>query len=243
MSTYTLYHGDDPHTTTDDPKVVIAHAKAKGHRLTMYHTHGIKPLPRLTLPLLKDQPADNVYQELTTSIAKSNRTSFPGEYDKVLGKTDGDGYRLTTTDGHRALMTIGEGERLPAKSARQFTPGPVQFVLNRPFADVWRRMSVLAEGWIDLELTSVALMLSTRDAVGDTAAEFYPLDVPAYRAISIAEPVRFTLNPKYLAPLLRFWPITVAYRAPVDGDTASPLTFSPAGVDWRYIVMSKRWKS
>lgn len=236
--TYTLYHDTGSNTHTDDPKVVIAHAKTTGHRLTTPGTPGIKRLPRLTLPNLKDQPAETVYQELEKSIAKSNRTSDPGEYDKVLGKADEDGYWMATTDGHRALIRAGddtERERFPAKTAHLFTPGPVRFVLHRPFAQVWRRVGILAIGCIDLELARDTLTLSTRDAQGDTATEAYPLDTAA---VISGEPIRFSLNPAYLAPLLRCWPITVACRPSVEGKTTdAPLVFSPAGADWRYIVL------
>ncbi len=244
MSTYSLYHGDDPHTTTDDPKVVIAHAKARGHRLSMPSARSLSrmpSLPRVTLPNLKDQPAETVYQALAKSIAKHE--DMDGSCARVVGNADDNGYWLAATDGHRALMRAGNGtkrERFPATPACQFTPGPVQFVLNRPFADVWRRMSVCASGWIDLELTTSTLTLSTRDEDGDTATEVCP---HVYACSSLVdEPVHFRLNPTYLAPLLRFWPITVAYRPPVEDDN-SPLLFSPAGVAWRYILMpiKLRW--
>lgn len=256
--TYSLYHGDDPNTHTDDPQAVIAHAKAKGHRLTTPGTRRIPSLPRLTLPTLNDQPAEKVYQELAKSIGKHE--DWDDSCAREVGKVDEDGYWLEATDGHRALMRVEDGterERFPAKTARQFTPGPVQFVLNRPFADVWRRMSVLANGWIELELsgcsacagttgphTPIMLTLNARDEDGDTATEIYPLSGrmarPSDTAARIdAEPVSFRLNPKYLAPLLRFWPITVAYRPSAEGSDL-PLVFSPAGVDWRYILMPLR---
>ncbi len=238
MTTYSLYHDTGPNTRTDDPKVAIAHGKAKGCRLTLPGVRGIKPLPRLTLPPLKDQPAEKVYQELAKSIAKHQDSSA-----SHIGKTDEEGYWLAETDGYRALMRAGNGTeraRFPAKTARQFTPGPVRFVLNRPFAEVWRRMSILADNWIDLELTTDTLILSTRDKAGDTATEVYPFGAcDCSPAVGIAEPVTFRLNPTYLAPLLRFWPITVAYRAPVEGDAPPPLVFSPAGAGWRYILMSE----
>ncbi len=240
---YTLYHDTGPHTHTDDPKMAIAHGKARGRRLSMPNVriHRVPPLPRLTLPRLQDQLAETVYQTLATSIARHDDAT--GSCARVVGKADEDGYWCAATDGHRALMRAGdktERERFPAKTARQFTPGPGQFVLNRPFADVWRRMSVLADGWIDLELTSDALTLSTRDRAGDTATEVYTVgsSVPL---LTTDNPIHFSLNPAYLAPLLRYWPITVAYRPrPEEDYSEPPIVFSPASAGWRYILMAKR---
>ena len=155
-----------------------------------------------------------------------------------MGKADDDGYWLAATDGYRALMRVGNGivrERFPAK--HQFTPGPVRFVLNRPFAEVWRRMSLYADGWVTLELTSEKVTLSSCDGIGEyTATEAYLLGgCDCSPAVSIAEPVRFSVNPDYLMPLLRYWPITVAYR-----DEQAPIVCSPTGAGWRYLLMPKR---
>ena len=244
---YTL-RTDDGQTTTSDPRQAIALARARGHRLTTPHARTVPALPRLHLPGLTRKSDAWVRAQLCASIRKANeRSGGHPQYTQHLGQADSAGWVLTATDGHRAIFARPTGPMHgvpvpapppPLPHPEMYTPGPQRIIVGADCAAVWRRMSVLASGWVDLTATGSTLTCAVQDEAGDTATETVTLDLP------VEGTIRVRVNPAYLAPLFRRPPVTLAYSPrPEESATDPPLVCWCAGADWRYAVMGIRCRT
>lgn len=194
--------------------------------------------PRLTFPKLpaaprpRKEPAAKHRARLRDAYTLKPREQDPS-CDRVIGRPTPDGYHLTATNGHCALLErgAGNGDLLKYKgwqASDQWIDLPADFHL------ALTRVAILANErshCITLELQGPDLIIGTRGYEADATERVQVLSA------TVTRPAIVRLNAEYLDPVCGVWPLRWYMRGADD-----PQLFAPGGeaADYRAVIMPMR---
>ena len=155
----------------------------------------------------------------------------------VIGRATADGYRLTATNAHCALLERGEGTGEPL-TYRGWTASADCWVdLPPAFHLALMRVALLASERshaITLTLDGAEVVIQTKNFEGE-ASERVAL-LATSRTPPLGGSLRAVcLNAEYLDPLCGVWPLRWYVQ-----DEMSPQLFAPVGSEYRAVIMPLR---
>ena len=168
--------------------------------------------------------------------AYANREN-DGACNRVLGRPTSDGYRLIATNGHCALLELGEGEGELLPSYYHWTPGDQWIDLPPAFHLALTRVALLANERshaITLTIEGAEVLVQTSNYEG-AATERVPVLGMSPTAPLGGSTRAVCLNAEYLDPICGVWPLRWYVQ-----DEMSPQLFAPVGGEYRAVVMPMR---
>jgi len=182
-------------------------------------------------PRARQEPADKHRARLLKAYTD---TANDGTCARVLGRPTRDGYRLTATNGHCALLERGEGRDDPL-GYRDWSISPEARWVDLPpaFHLALLRVSLLANERshaVTLAIADDELTIHAQTYEGEATER-----IGALKTSSPAPRVTVCLNAEYLDPACGVWPLRWYVR---NAETVQ--LFAPAGDTYRALIMPMR---
>ena len=207
--------------------------KASGE--LVYHT----PWTRKPAPFRPQALKPRIETALKTLARLKKECVTPGCYETHIGKTCADGFVMTATNGHWAILEQAFAEGKPDDWLGNTKGYHAAFLDNAELDLALKRAVMMADeksrtvymiGEMDTKTGKGKVWLHSMCSSpvrGEVSGDFTE-PVPA----TVTKPFTAAVDWTYLEVVLGCWPLTLWVK-----DDKSQLIFEPAGREWRFVVM------